>query len=165
MSIALIVAMAQNRVIGQNGKMPWHISDEAKYFKATTMGKPLVMGRKTWESIGRPLPGRANIVVSRNAEYQAPGATVVSTVSEALRLAETMAEVTDAEEVMVMGGAELYERTLPLADRIYLTKIHRDYDGETVFPELNHGTWHEVSREERDGDPAYSLIVLERTAR
>ena len=122
----------------------------------------MVMGRKTWESLGRPLPGRAHIVVSSQENYMAEGATVVSSVSEGLRLAETMAEATGADEVMVIGGARIYQEAMPHADRIYLTEVHRDYEGDTLMPDWNSGSWHEVSREERDGDPAFAWITLDR---
>ena len=160
--ISLIVAMASNRVIGLDGGMPWHIPDDLKHFKAMTMGKPLVMGRKTWESLGGPLPGRAHIVVSRNPDFTADGATVVSSVSEALALAETMAEATGANEIMVIGGAQIYERAISHADRIYLTEIQHAYEGDTVFPEINHTVWREVSRQQRVGDPPFAFTVLER---
>lgn len=162
MMISLIVAMAANRVIGKDGGMPWHIPADLKHFRAITMGKPLVMGRKTWESLGGPLKGRAHIVISGNPDYTAEGATIVSSFSEAVGLAETMAEATGADEVMVIGGAQIYERALSRADRIYLTEIHRDYEGDTVFPDMHGSVWHEVSREEQDGDPAFTYRVLER---
>ena len=164
MTVSLIVAMSANRVIGREGGIPWHISDDMKHFKETTMGKPMVMGRKTWESLGRPLPGRAHIVVSAQPDYVAEGATVVSSVSEGLRLAETMAAATGSDEVMVIGGAQIYREALPHADRIYLTEVHADVEGDTLMPQWNGTLWHETGREERDGDPAFAFTVLERGA-
>ncbi len=165
MTVSLIVAMATNRVIGRDGGLPWHISEDLKYFKKVTMGKPMIMGRKTWDSIGRPLPGRASIVVSRDPVFEADGATTVNTFSKALSVAETMADATGAGEVIVMGGAAVYERALPHAGRIYLTEVHREYDGDVFFPEFNEGAWQETSRDDHDGDPGFSWVVLERTGR
>ena len=158
----MILAMASNGVIGKDGGLPWHISKDMKNFKATTMGKPMVMGRKTWESLGRPLPGRAHIVISSNPDYVAEGATVVSNIGDALALAETMAEATEADEVMVIGGTQIYALALPRADRIYLTEVHADYEGDTVFSPFNEDMWREVSRDERAGDPAFAFTILER---
>jgi dihydrofolate reductase len=157
--ISLIVAMGENRVIGVDNRMPWHLSADLKRFRQITLGKPIVMGRKTHESIGRPLPGRKNIVLTSDRSYGAPGCTVVHGLDEALREA-------DAEEVMVIGGSSLYQEFLPQADRLYLTLIHREFPGDTFFPEFDWAAWREVAREDVDEDPAsglsYSFLVLER---
>ncbi|MEL0013323.1 MAG: dihydrofolate reductase, partial [Alphaproteobacteria bacterium] len=125
MILSLIVAVANNGVIGHNGDLPWRIPGDMKFFKATTMGKPIVMGRKTWESLGRALPGRENIVVTRRAGFDAPGASVVESLDAAL------AQVPDADEVMVIGGAEIYALALPHVARVYLTQVHAAPDGDT----------------------------------
>lgn len=158
-SISLIVAMARNRTIGLNGRMPWHLPEDLRHFRALTFGKPILMGRRTFESIGRPLPGRHNLVVTRQAEFSAPGCTVVKTLEEGLAKAH-------GEEVMVIGGASLYAALLSKADQIYLTLIHADYPGDTFFPEWPLKSWQEVYRQERstEGFPhAYSFILLKRS--
>ncbi len=141
--LALIAACARYRVIGIDNRMPWHLPEDMKFFRETTRGKPVIMGRKTWESLPdafRPLPGRANIVVSRNAAYPADGATVVGSLPDALTAAG------DADIVFVMGGAELYRQALPIADRLYLTEIDADFAGDAFFPELTTDDWREAQR-------------------
>ncbi len=163
MRISLIVAMAENRVIGQGGGLPWHIPGDLAYFKEQTMGKPIVMGRKTWDSLGRPLPGRANIVITRDAAFQAAGAHVAHSLDQALDLARGM--VADDAEVMIIGGAEIYRQALPRADRIYLTEVHLSPDGDAVLDEFDRAAWRETWRREMpaSGDtPAYDLSVSER---
>ena len=123
-SVAMIVAMAENRVIGRDNKLPWYLPNDLKYFKTTTLGKPIIMGRKTYESIGKPLPGRANIVVSRNPEYSAEGVRVVGSLEQALQLATDIAFIDGATELVVIGGAQLYAEALGRVDRIYLTQVH-----------------------------------------
>ena len=158
--ITLIAARARNGVIGRNNQMPWKIAGEQAYFKRMTMGSPIVMGRKTWESLGRPLPGRRNIVVTRNPAYKSPGAEIVGSLEDALRLAG------DAEQIFVIGGAQLYAAAMPLADRILLTEIDADFDGDTFMPPLNLDHWHEKSRESHapttERPFAYSYVVYER---
>ena len=132
MKISLIVAMAANRAIGLDNKMPWHLSADLKKFKAITMGSPIVMGRKTYESIGRPLPGRSNIIISRNLDYQQAGCLVFNDIKAAIE-----ASSKDAEEIFIIGGAELYKATLPHADNLYLTLINQDFNGDTFFPEID----------------------------
>ena len=159
--ISLVVAASRNGTIGRDGGLPWHISSDLKRFKAITMGKPVVMGRKTWESLPRkPLPGRRNIVVTRSASYAAEGAEVVATAEEALRLAA------GAEEICVIGGGEIYRLFLPRADRIYFTEVHLTVDGDTQFPALDPTQWREVSLEEvaagEKDSAGYVLKVLER---
>jgi dihydrofolate reductase len=159
MKISLIVAMGENRVIGVNNRMPWHLSADLKRFRQITMGKPIIMGRRTHESIGRPLPGRKNIVLTSDRNYAAPGCTVVHGLVEALREA-------GAEEAMVIGGSSLYRDFLPKADRIYLTLIHREFEGDTFFPEFDPKDWREIERLDVDSDPesglSYSFVILER---
>ena len=166
MTISLVVAMATNRVIGKANGMPWRLPGEQKYFKAVTMGKPMIMGRKTYQSIGRPLPGRANIVVTRTGEVDGEGITVTHDFHEAVKLARAIAAGNETDEIMVIGGGNIYQQALPIADRIYLTEIHADVDGDTFFPPLN-DHWHEVSRTPAtppEGGPAYDFVVLERRA-
>ena len=141
--LALIAAHARDRVIGIDNRMPWHLPEDMKFFRETTRGKPVIMGRKTWESLPdafRPLPGRVNIVVSRNAAYPAVGATVVGSLPDALTAAG------NADIVFVMGGAELYRQALPIADRLYLTEIDADFTGDAFFPELAKDDWREAQR-------------------
>ncbi len=166
MKISLVVAMSQNRVIGRENQMPWHLPDELKYFKRVTMGKPIIMGRNTFESIGRPLPGRPNIVISRNPDFDADGISVVSSVEDSLELAEQLTERDDNAEAMVIGGAQIFQVTLPLADRLYLTQVNAVVDGDVFFPEFPLDAWRLVSREEHAADKAnpyaYTVMVLER---
>lgn len=138
--ISLIVAHDKNRVIGYNNAMPWHLPGDLQYFKATTMGKPVVMGRKTFESIGRPLPGRRNIVITRNASYQAEGIEKVGSLDEALSL------VSDVPEIMIIGGEQIFTQSLPLADRLYITLIDETFEGDTFFP--SYDEWKKVSCQE-----------------
>lgn len=165
--VALVVAVAENGVIGKDGKLPWHISSDLKFFRAITMNKPIVMGRKTYDSIGKPLDGRDNIVVTRNAAFQAEGVFVAGDVEQAMELARNKARERGANEISVIGGAQIYAATLPFADIIYLTEVHDEPDGDAFFPEIDKDTWREVSRERREAgeqDSAdYSFVVLERT--
>ena len=166
MRTSLIVAMADNRTIGLEGGMPWHISADLKYFKQVTMGAPVIMGRKTYQSIGSALPGRANVVVTRDETFAAPDADVVHSVEHAIRMARAIAEIEGGEEVFVIGGAEIYAQAMADADRIYLTLIHAEFPGDAFFPELDEGGWQEVGREthppESDGGPSFSFTILER---
>lgn len=138
--ISLIVAHDRNRVIGYKNGMPWHLPGDLQYFKATTMGKPVLMGRKTFESIGRPLPGRRNIVITRNASYQAEGIEVVGSLDEALSL------VSEVPEVMIIGGEQIFTQSLPIADRLYITLIDETFEGDTYFP--SYDNWKKVSCQE-----------------
>ena len=138
MIISLIVAMARERVIGMNNQMPWHMPADLRHFKAVTMGKPVVMGRRTFESIGRPLPGRRNVVISRNAAWQAEG------VERAASLDEALALLSDCTEVMILGGGQLYEEALPQAHRLYLTHIDLQVEGDTWFPDYSIYQWQKV---------------------
>ncbi len=134
-SLTLIAALARNRVIGRDSRLPWHLPADLRFFRQTTMGKPLLMGRRTWESIGRPLPGRRMIVLSRAPDYQAPGCMVARSLDEAVELAGAV------PESMVIGGAALYRQTLPLAERLHLTRVEADVPGDVWFPEWNEGDW------------------------
>lgn len=160
MKISLIVAMANNRVIGIDGQMPWHLSADLKKFKQITLGHPIVMGRKTHESIGRPLPGRRNIIISRNPDYKIAGCEVFSDIDHAI------ASCGECEELFVIGGAAFYETMLPKADLLYLTQIHKDFIGDTYFPEIDFQQWQEIQRLDINDDDsvdfAYSFLTLER---
>jgi dihydrofolate reductase len=160
MIISLVVAMDRNRLIGRNQQLPWHLPADLRHFKEITMGKPILMGRKTWESIGRPLPGRTNVVVTASADFQAPGCIVTHSIEEAL------AAVGEDKEVMVIGGAHLYRQLLPRADRIYLTLVDHAFAGDTWFPELDERDWKECCRHDHDRDQKnpyrYSFVQLQR---
>lgn len=166
MKVSLIVAMSQNRVIGRDNQMPWHLPDELQYFKRVTMGKPVLMGRNTFESIGRPLPGRPNIVITRNAEYEADGISVVTSIEDALDLADQLTEHDAGAEAMVIGGAQIFTEIFPRADVLYLTEVHAVVDGDVFFPEFAPEEWRLVSRDEHAANERnpypYSVLVLER---
>ena len=134
--ISLIVAMDQNRVIGKNNQLPWHLPADLQYFKKVTMGHPIVMGRKTFASIGRVLPGRENVIVTRNLDFTAEGCTVLHDISEI----KTFADKSD-KEVFVIGGAEIFKEILPFTDRLYITEIHENFEGDTYFPKINDEEW------------------------
>ncbi|MFT5576332.1 MAG: dihydrofolate reductase [Bermanella sp.] len=161
--LAMIAAMARNRVIGRDNQLPWHISADLKHFKRTTLGKPIVMGRKTFESIGRPLPGRTNIVVSRQLGYQPEGVIVVADTEAAVQAALDVARTDRADEVMVIGGEQIYRSLLPFARRLYLTEVDCDVGGDAWFPALADNEWRELDREAREeGDWRFSFVLLER---
>lgn len=158
--LSIVVAMDRNRLIGRGNALPWRLPADLKHFKAVTLGKPIIMGRKTYESIGRPLPGRTNIVVSRDPGYAARGCAVVRSVEAAL------AAASEAAEIMLIGGAQLYAELLPRTQRIYLTRIDADFQGDAWFPELVPADWRELERsdhapDERNPYP-YSFVLLER---
>lgn len=157
--ISLLAAHDENRVIGVGNKMPWHIPEELQYFKEKTMGKAMIMGRKTFESIGKALPGRLNIILTRDESYRAEGAVVVHSLEEAIARAESY-----AEEVMIIGGAQVFDMAMPYADRLYTTVIRHAYEGDTFFPEYERG-WKLVAQTEdhytKDG-LAYSYHIYER---
>lgn len=142
----MIVAHANNRVIGKNNDMPWHLPADLAYFKKTTLGKPIIMGRKTYQSIGRALPGRKNIVISRDDNFQAEGVEVVNSVDAALAL------VVDSAEVMVIGGGAIYQHCLAAAQRLYITHINADIDGDTYFPEYDLTVWQKIASDIRPSD-------------
>lgn len=156
--ISLIVAHDKNRVIGFENKMPWHLPGELQYFKDQTMGKPMIMGRKTFESIGRPLPGRRNIVVTRNVDYQREGIEVATSLEEALKLAG------NEKEVMIIGGEQIFKIALPIADRLYITQIENDFSGDTFFP--NYGNeWKLISESEpieTPGGYSYTYCIYDK---
>ena len=160
MKLSIIVAMAANGVIGRGNQLPWHLPADLKHFKQLTTGKPILMGRKTWESIGRPLPERTNIVITRDTDYTAAGCVVVHSLEAALRAAE------HNDEVMVIGGSELYRQVLPEVSTIYLTRVHADIDGDAFFPKLDESEWREAERTDCEPDKknahAYSFITLQR---
>ncbi|MCH8301164.1 MAG: dihydrofolate reductase [Proteobacteria bacterium] len=141
MKVSMIVAVSANNVIGVDGGLPWRLSEDLRRFKEITLGKPMIMGRLTFESIGKALPGRRSIVITRQANYEAEGCDVVTTMDAALELAS------DADEVMIIGGGKVYEQLLPMTDRIYLTRVHADFDGDTFFPEIREDEWQIVSSE------------------
>ena len=165
MSLALVVAAAENGVIGRDNGLPWRLPGDLKQFRRLTTGKPVIMGRRTFESIGRALPERLNIVVSRQPGYREPGILVVPTFEEAVR-AGREAAAPGMVEVMVIGGADIYRQALPLADRIYLTEVHARVDGDTHLPAVDWTEWREVSRELHPAGPGhshdYSFVVLDR---
>jgi dihydrofolate reductase len=157
--ITILVAYSANRVIGKGGKIPWHLSDDLKRFRRLTMGHHILMGRKTWQSIGRLLPGRHHIIVSRQSGYRVPGAKVVASFEAATAAAK------GDSDLFVIGGAEIYALALPLAQRILATEIEQDFDGDTLFPQPDRSEWHESARERhRDSASgiAFSFVTLER---
>lgn len=164
MIVSVIVAMDMNGGIGLNGVMPWHLSTDLQLFKHTTMGHHLIVGRKTFESIGKVLPGRKMIVITRQPDYSAPGCQVVHSLEQALALAEQQGE----SEVFVAGGGEIYELALPLADRLYLTRVHTQLKADTFFPHFELEQWRESQRREyaagEKDEYAFSYSILDRTA-
>lgn len=160
-SISLIWAMDENRLIGSDNKLPWHLPADMQWFRVQTMGKPVLMGRKTFDSIGRPLPGRQNLIMTRQTGLSIEGCTVVHS------LAEAMEAAAGAEEIMVIGGAEIYARLLPKAARLYITRIHHSFEGDAWFPEFDQSGWRQVQCEEHAADEKNrwpcSFTILERT--
>jgi dihydrofolate reductase len=164
MKISLIVAVSRNGVIGIDNQLPWHLPEDLKYFKSVTMGKPIIMGRKTFDSIGRPLPGRTNIVITRDSSWQVDGVEVARTLAQAMTLGQLACAQADVDEAMVIGGEQIYRMTLPAADRLYLTEVQAEVEGDAFFPEFDTKDWHQVSEqlpEVTDTHP-YRFIVLER---
>ena len=163
MMISIIVATSMNNVIGVQGDLPWKISDDLKRFKQLTLGKPIVMGRLTWESIGRPLPGRQNIVLTRQPDFAADGCDVVASPAAALAAAG------DAEEIMIIGGGQIYELFLPKASRLHVTRVHTTVDGDAFFPEIDEASWQLVDREPHAADDvnqfAFEFRTYERQGR
>lgn len=166
MRLAAIVAQAKNRVIGNQNRLPWHLPEDLKYFKSVTLGKPIIMGRKTFDSIGRPLPGRTNIVVTRDPNYRSEGVEVVHSLDQAIEHAEQLVLINGGDEAMIIGGAELYTQALPRLDRLYLTQVHADVEGDAQFPAFDMGDWLELGRQDYQPSGcnpfAYSFVVLER---
>ena len=163
MKISLIVAAATNNVIGRDGGLPWHLSEDLKRFKRLTIGKPIIMGRLTYESIGKPLPDRRNIVVSSREDLEIDGCEVVATPDDALKL------TAGAEEVMVIGGGKIFEQLLPKADRIYMTRVNASPDGDTYIPEISEDEWQVVDEEDfpadEPGQYGFSFVTLDRINR
>jgi len=162
MIVSIIVAMSENRVIAKDGVMPWHLPDEFKHFKETTLGHHVIMGRKTFDALGKALKGRRNLVITRQKEAFLGDAVIMHSLDQALEFAETH----DEEEAFVIGGGEIYRQTLPLADRLYLTVVHHSFNGDVFFPEINYDEW-QVSRKERhEADArhkhAFTVYVMER---
>lgn len=155
MLVSIVVAIAENNVIGRGNELPWRLPDDLKRFKALTLGKPIVMGRKTYESIGKPLPGRTNIVISRQLGFHADGCVNVASIDEALT-------TVDAPEIAIIGGAEIYRQILPRTDVIYLTRVHAEVSGDIHFPALEWGEWQECEREHHPADErhAYAFTFL-----
>ena len=160
MIVSLIAAMDKNRAIGIENRLPWHLPADLQHFKRVTMGKPVIMGRNTYESIGKPLPGRLNIVVTRDAAYQAPGCTLANSFEDAIKKAG------EQEEIMIMGGASFYEHTIGKADRLYLTFVDTEVQGDAFFPAWNDAEWQEVERVSHQADDKnafnYDFVTLER---
>ena len=161
-TLSIIVAVAENGVIGRDNALPWRLPGDLQHFKRVTMGKPVIMGRKTFESMGRPLPGRCNIVITRNVAYHRAGIEVGTSLAAALALAAPLAAAGSANEAMVIGGADIYRMALPLADRLYLTEVHASVDGDSRLPEIDWDQWRETSRELHVGEPDYSIVHFER---
>jgi dihydrofolate reductase len=164
MFVSCIAAMAKGNVIGSENNMPWHLPADLKHFKSITLSKPVIMGRKTFESIGKPLPGRRNIIVTRNADWKFEGVDVVHSLKNALQLAGQAGN--DNQEIMVIGGGQIYREAMVVADRLYITEIDLETKGDAFFPEIDKSIWVEMNRvhHESAGDyPAYSFVTYERT--
>lgn len=160
--LSIIVAVADNGVIGSGNQLPWRLPDDLKRFKALSLGKPIVMGRKTFDSIGRPLPGRLNVVISRQPGLEIPGCTVVTSIDEAIAAAQP------APEIVIVGGADIYRQVLPQVQVIHLTRVHANVDGDVLFPKLEEQEWREVAKEYHPADQrhahAFTFSTLERVA-
>ena len=156
MIISLIAAIGKNNVIGKDNSLPWKLPEDMKRFKELTSGKPVIMGRKTFESIGKPLPNRKNIIITRDKNYRAKNCIVVHSVEGALKAAK------GNEEVMIIGGEQIFKLFLPIANRMYLTFIDEDFEGDAYFPDYNKNEWKEVKREEHENDYKYVFVDLER---
>jgi dihydrofolate reductase len=168
LTISLIVAVSENGVIGRNGALPWRLSSDLKTFRGLTMDKPVIMGRRTFQSIGRALDGRDNIVVTRDPSFEAEGVSTCGSVTDALTLARILATTRGADEIMVIGGVGIFDAAFPVADRIYLTRVHATVEGDRHFPVLDDAVWQEVAKEAlpqgpRDEFPS-TLFVYERRA-
>lgn len=166
-SVAMIAAVSRNGVIGVDNQLPWYLPEDLKFFKRMTQGKPLVMGRRTFASIGRALPGRLNIVITRDDGFEAEGVRVCHDLDEALALADHQAIIDGVEEVMVMGGGEVYAQAMPRASRLYLTEVDVEVVGDARFPPIDRSCWHEAQRvpgEEsgQQGRPAYDFVIYHR---
>lgn len=165
-TISIIVAAARNGVIGKDNQLPWHLPQDLQYFKALTTGKPIIMGRKTFESIGRPLPNRTNIVITRNSDWQNDKLIVCGNLADAIAQAKRVLSLKDnlSAEIMIIGGAEIYRAALPIADRVYLTWINRDVEGDARFPELSQSEWilEKVKAGETNAAESHEFRIYER---
>jgi dihydrofolate reductase len=156
LELAIIVARAKNGVIGINNTLPWRLPEDLKHFKNTTLGHPIIMGRNTWESLGKALPGRRNIVVSRNPDYEASGAEVFTSLENAIDAC------TGNEKVFIIGGAQIYDEALAYVDKLIITEVDVDVDGDAFFPNIDDMMWQEISREEHhNGELAYAFVTYE----
>jgi dihydrofolate reductase len=166
MHISLIWAMSRNRIIGRDQRLPWRLPKEMQFFVSTTMGKPVIMGRKTFESMKAPLAGRTNIVITRDTHYHREGIKVAANLSGAIALGEAQCAADGGDEIMVAGGAQIYALALPLATRLYATTVDVELEGDTLFPDIDFSVWQELSREDFPADAAnshaFSIAVLER---
>jgi dihydrofolate reductase len=167
--LSLIAAVAENGCIGINNKLPWYLPEDLKYFKAVTSGKPVIMGRSTYESLGRPLPNRTNIVITRNPDFHAAdGVKIVHSLDDALKIADSVAYIADNDEVVIIGGAQIYAEALPRVQRLYLTEVKKQVAGDAFFPAWNKNDWAEIDRKQHHYEPAlldYSFVVYERLPR
>ena len=164
--VSLIVAATRNQVIGLDNQMPWHLPADLRYFKQRTLGKPIIMGRKTWESLGRPLPGRLNIVITRQTDIALEGAEVFADLEAAIERGQEWAAQQGVDEVMVIGGGQLYQQALALAQRVYLTRIELELDGDTFFPGLDAQLWQKTDAQihpAQEQEPGYTFEVWQRT--
>jgi dihydrofolate reductase len=163
LKLSIIVAVAQNQVIGHNNQLIWHLPEDLKMFKRLTTGHPIIMGRKTFESIGKPLPNRTSIIITTNTDFSVEGCITVHSLAEAIAEAKKI----EHTEAFIIGGAEIYRLALPFADKIYLTEVHHCFEGDTFFPEINHDYWTEISRIDHKIDEKhqynYSFVALELT--
>jgi dihydrofolate reductase len=159
--IAIVVAVAENNVIGKDNQLIWHLPADLRFFKNLTMGHPILMGRKTYESIGKPLPGRTTVIITRQQDFEATGCIVVNSIDEAIAEAQTI-----DQDVYIIGGAEIYKQALTKTDTIYLTRVHHTFDGDTFFPELDESNWEVASEEKHEPDEknkySFSFITLKR---
>ena len=166
--VAIVVAVANNGVIGRGNALPWDLPDDLQHFKRTTMGRPIIMGRKTFESIGRPLPGRLNIILTRDSAWQAPGVSVATSMQQAIDIAEDQALIDGADSVVVIGGAEIYRQALPFTSRVFLTRVHGDVQGDAFFDLDQLVEWREVSRIENPAGArnshSFSIVELENSS-
>ena len=162
-TISLIVAHGKNRAIGKDNVMPWHIPGDLKFFKAQTLGKPVIMGRKTFQSIGRPLPGRLNIVITRDQNYFAEGVTICNSLDAALDLARAEVKRLGGDELMIIGGAQIYTQSIEFADRLYITEVDLEPEADAFFPKSNAEEWIETYRESHEPEnnmPGYAFVIL-----
>jgi len=167
MRLALIVAQGRNRVIGNENRLPWYLPEDLRYFKQVTLGKPIIMGRKTYESIGKPLPGRTNIVITRDPDWFADGVKLSASLEEAVEIAEAQALVDGGDEAVIIGGAQIYAQSLSLVDRLYMTEVDAEPEGDAWFPEVDYSLWVELAREsfpagDQPNRYPYAFVVYER---